>query len=366
MVESVPPGGNWKYIPLTIPSKRLDQIRRSGGRTTLYGRLDWHKPSYTITTYFNRPGNGAYIHPRDNRVISAREAARLQSFRDGYVFEGPRSSLCVQIGNAVPPLLAYAIADNMRRVDPSISTFVDLFSGAGGLSEGFKWAGLKGLAANDILPHASATYRANHPETSFIEGDITQAHIKQELLDSIADDVDLVAGGPPCQGFSYAGKRMIDDPRNFLYKEFVDLVSKIQPRYILIENVEGIITSNSGKTFQSIKESFEDLGYSIAGRKIHAVQYGVPQKRKRVIIIGSRIGPADNLFPEPILSEDKFVTVKDAIYNLPPLEANGGVDLLKSLPRPQSHYQEFAAGHLRPALFLKELGTYSQRQPRVA
>ena len=84
MVVAVPQGGNWKNIPLHIPSKRLEQIRKSGGRTTLYGRLAWNKPSFTVTTYFNRPGNGTYVHPEQNRVISAREAARLQSFPDNW------------------------------------------------------------------------------------------------------------------------------------------------------------------------------------------------------------------------------------------------------------------------------------------
>ena len=93
MVKSIPPGGNWKNIPLDIPSKRLEQIRVSGGRTTLYGRLSFEKPSYTITTYFNRPGNGTYIHPIHDRVISAREAARFQSFPDNYIFKGSKGSL---------------------------------------------------------------------------------------------------------------------------------------------------------------------------------------------------------------------------------------------------------------------------------
>ena len=109
MVVSIPAGGNWKNIPLDIPSKRLERIRETGGRTTLYGRLRWEKPSYTITTYFNRPGNGAYIHPKDNRVISAREAARLQSFPDDFIFEGTITKKFKQIGNAVPPLLSMEI-----------------------------------------------------------------------------------------------------------------------------------------------------------------------------------------------------------------------------------------------------------------
>ncbi|MHA1928039.1 MAG: DNA cytosine methyltransferase, partial [Candidatus Thorarchaeota archaeon] len=108
MILNVPPGGNWKDIPLEIAKKsvRLMQIRESGGRTTYYGRLRNDLPSYTISTYFNRPGNGTFIHPTQHRLISFREAARLQSFPDHYRFLGSNSSKLKQIGNAVPPLLA--------------------------------------------------------------------------------------------------------------------------------------------------------------------------------------------------------------------------------------------------------------------
>jgi DNA (cytosine-5)-methyltransferase 1 len=254
----------------------------------------------------------------------------------------------------------------MRRIDSTIENYVDLFAGAGGLSEGFKWAGMKGIVANDILPHASATYRANHPETQFIEGDITSPDIKTKVLSSISKNVDLIAGGPPCQGFSYAGKRLIDDPRNFLYKEFVELVSEVRPRYLLMENVEGIMTSNSGKTFQSIKENFESLGYKVAGRKMHAVEFGVPQKRKRVIIIGSRVGPAERLFPVSGITEERYLTVEDAINNLPALEANGGTELLDISLIPRNHYQEFLAGRLRPDAFSAMIHTPQTPRLRVA
>ena len=134
IVEAVPEGGNWKDIPESIPSKRLDQIRENyrqggGSRSTYYGRLRADMPSYTINTYFNRPGNGCHIHPSQNRMLSQREAARLQSFPDQFRFAGPQSIVNNQIGNAVPPLLAYQVAGQLG--EPGI--FVDLFSGAGGL-----------------------------------------------------------------------------------------------------------------------------------------------------------------------------------------------------------------------------------------
>lgn len=356
MVRSVPPGGNWKNIPEHIPSQRLKRIRETGGRTTLYGRLDWEKPSYTITTYFNRPGNGTYIHPEHDRVITAREAARLQTFPDDFIFKGSKGSLCIQIGNAVPPLLALSFAKKIKQEFGASKNIVDLFCGAGGLSKGFEWAGFNVIAANDNYKEACETYHYNHPRTSLIEGDITKAEIKRALYNSIGDKkVHIVVGGPPCQGFSYAGKRFIDDPRNFLFREFVAVVAKLKPTIFLMENVEGILTSNDGKTFKSIKESFESLGYRLAGRKIHAVEYGVPQKRKRIVLIGTKKGDPENLFPEPITKEEKrFISVKEAIGDLTAARVDT-IDPIGLTSKPKHSFQKFTRNLISPLEYLKLL-----------
>lgn len=356
MVLSIPEGGNWAHIPLHIPSKRLEQIRKSGGRTTLYGRLSWSKPSYTITTYFNRPGNGAYIHPKDDRVISAREAARLQSFPDDYVFHGSKTSFCKQIGNAVPPLMAYFIAKQIKS-KTNTKNVLDLFCGSGGLSKGFEWAGYNIVAANDNFHHACETYKSNHKKTVFIEGDIADENIKNQLYKSIkGKKIDIIIGGPPCQGFSYAGKRLIDDPRNFLFREFVEVVKKIKPKVILVENVEGILTSNGGKTFSSIKDSFSELGYKIHGKKMHAVKFGVPQKRKRVVMIGVLSGKPEDCYPEDlIIKENKYTSVKDAIGNLPTIKVNGGKNVSTIDVQPKSLYQEFISGKMSIVDYEKKL-----------
>jgi len=345
MVMAVPQGGNWKNIPLHIPSKRLEQIRRSGGRTTLYGRLSWDKPSFTVTTYFNRPGNGTYIHPEQNRVISAREAARLQSFPDNFIFLGSKGSLCIQIGNAVPPLLAYFLGKKIKK-STKTNNVVDLFCGAGGLSKGFEWAGFKIIAANDNYKGACDTFRANHPCTKLIEGDITKDNVKQELFNAIKDkNIDIIIGGPPCQGFSHAGKRLVDDPRNFLFKEFVEIVKRVKPKVVVLENVEGILTINSGKSFESVKDSFRELGYKLEGRKLHAVKYGIPQKRKRVVMIGVLDGNPSECYPEEIFQdENKYLTVREAISDLPKITVNGGDHIIKKSTKPVSTYQKFLAG----------------------
>jgi len=356
MVISVPQGGNWKNIPLHIPSKRLEQIRSTGGRTTLYGRLSWNKPSYTITTYFNRPGNGTYVHPEQNRVISAREAARLQSFPDDFVFSGSKGSLCIQIGNAVPPLLAYFLAKKIKE-QTGTKNVVDLFCGAGGLSKGFEWAGYNIVAANDNYKQACETYRINHPHTALIEGDITKDEIKSALFNAIkGKKIDIIIGGPPCQGFSHAGKRLVDDPRNFLFKEFVEIVKQIQPKVVVLENVEGILTINEGKSFESIKDSFRELGYKMEGKKLHAVKYGVPQKRKRVVMIGVLAGNPIDCYPTEIFQdESKYITVREAIEDLPEIAMNGGSHTMEKISNPRSDYQKFLSGIISIGEFTKTL-----------
>jgi len=356
MVEAVPPGGNWKNIPVSIPSKRLEQIRISGGRTTLYGRLRWEAPGYTITTYFNRPGNGCYIHPGQDRVLTSLEAARIQSFPDSFRFQGSKSSRTKQIGNAVPPLLAFSIAEKIRKHHPELKSTVDLFCGSGGLTLGFKWAGFSTIAANDFFKEAGLTFKANFPKVKFVGGDITKPEIVKEILQAVDDNggVDIVIGGPPCQGFSNAGKRMIDDPRNALYKEFVNIVVRTEPKVFIMENVEGILSINEGKTFAEIKETFRDLGYHVTGRKLIATHYGVPQKRKRVIIIGSKVGDSSDLFPDVLLAEEDFITIKDAIGDIK-AKPTAEIDDEIKLGTARSPYQELMQGLITPRQYLKKI-----------
>lgn len=355
MIKSVPPGGNWKDIPVDIPSKRLEQIRKSGGRTTLYGRLVWDLPSFTITTYFNRPGNGTYIHPDYDRVITSAEAARLQSFPDNFVFFGPKSHRTKQIGNAVPPLLAYAIAKQIKFVEPQLEGVVDLFCGAGGMSLGFHWAGFNAVVANDNYKEASKTYTQNNPFTQFVFGDIRDRDIKKNILTMVEkSDVQIVIGGPPCQGFSLAGKRLIDDPRNELYKEFVEIVETVSPSIFVMENVEGIISMQDGKVYEEIRETFENLGYMVEGRKLLASEFAVPQRRKRVVIIGSKLNSPSEYFPKPFLSKPSFLTVRDAIGDLL-VKLESDIDISVNPTEPTTTYQKFMQGEIDVVEFLKKL-----------
>jgi Alw26I/Eco31I/Esp3I family type II restriction m6 adenine DNA methyltransferase len=196
MISYVEPGGNWTSIPESVPSKRLDQIRamaktRGMVRTTYYSRLRYDQPSYTISTYYNRPGNGANIHPWEDRTLSAREAARLQSFPDSFIFKGNEAAVRTQIGNAVPPLLGYAIAKAIEKKIGERTLFCDVFAGAGGLSFGMELAGFRGIAALELNKSAAETYAANHANTiKTIVGDINDEDIQKDLFSSIDNGID--------------------------------------------------------------------------------------------------------------------------------------------------------------------------------
>lgn len=322
MIKAVPPGGSWKDIPMETveKSKRLKRITQTGGRTTLYGRIDYDKPSYTITTYFNRPGNGTYIHPSHERVLSVREAARFQAFRDDYYFFGNKTQLLKQVGNAVPTLLAYQIAKNIKD-KTGCSKSIDLFCGAGGMTAGFKAAGIFSLLSNDIEESACITLKINNPEINVLCGDVTKSETKEAIEKAAkAGGADIICGGPPCQGFSLAGFRAEDDPRNQLFREFVDIVKRVNPKVIVFENVEGLLSYQGGKTYREVHALFSELGYQTEGRTLMASDYAVPQKRKRVIIICTRkdiqISPSV-LFPTPItIDEEKQVTARETIFDL--------------------------------------------------
>ncbi|WMT20062.1 Alw26I/Eco31I/Esp3I family type II restriction adenine-specific DNA-methyltransferase [Parageobacillus toebii] len=339
MISYVKQGGNWEDIPETVPSKRLEQIRemskrRGKVRTTYYGRLNPNQPAYTISTYFNRPGNGTNIHPWENRTISCREAARLQSFPDSFIFYGKEGAVRKQIGNAVPPLLSYALGKTIKA-----KTFVDLFAGAGGLSYGFELAGLEGIAALEIDKDAAETYAKNHSSNiDVIVGDIRSPEIQNQLIESVKNKLkgrtlDLIAGGPPCQGFSTAGWRKPDDERNALVTYFLQVVQKLMPNYVLIENVEGLINMNKGLVLKSIHEVLDELGYIYYKNPwvLSAEQYGVPQMRKRVFIVAAKKGlelpkPPVQYFDKCLGRREKEsdrktdrypVTVAEAFFGLP-------------------------------------------------
>ncbi|MCD9185167.1 MAG: DNA (cytosine-5-)-methyltransferase [Pyrinomonadaceae bacterium] len=348
MAKHIPAGGNWKNIPENIPSQRLEQIRKSGGRTTYYGRLLWDKPAYTITTYFNRLGNSSNLHPEQQRMISMREGARLQSFPDKFIFHGTKSSQYKQIGNAVPPLLARAVAEIL---EPHLEnkTFIDLFAGAGGMSEGFRMKNFNLLGAVEIEKNYFETFKRNHLESDqefLLVGDITKTEVKEKIKSiSNHQKVGLVIGGAPCQGFSYAGWRNPEDTRNQLFKEFFEIVRDMRPEMFVMENVTGILTMRNGKVIKEITKVFAEIGYQVnLPFKLNAEDYGVPQKRRRIFIIGTRknicIAPPNPLFSENNELLPNPITVREAIYGLPPLQTGEGVFEMEADHQSTSIYEK--------------------------
>jgi len=347
VVMNVPPGGNWMDLPKSTIAKsaRLTQIMKSGGRTTYYGRLTSEMPSYTINTYFNRPGNGTFIHPTQNRLISMREAARLQSFPDHYRFKGSLSSRYKQIGNAVPPLLARFLGETIPK-----GRCVDLFCGAGGLSEGLRQAGHNTILSSDSNPNMCETFQFNNPNTRVIQSDFNIQEDVDYLTENIESELSgrtlqLLTGGPPCQGFSTAGKWNPDDLRNSLLFKTIELVRELAPEYVILENVPGIRSIQKGKLLQSFLELLESEGYKTQTFLLKAEQFGVPQRRRRVFIVANRYGnpinPPDAKLSPIARGKTRYdahvennglaapVKVSEAISDLPVISSGEGCDVIK-------------------------------------
>lgn len=192
-------------------------------------------------------------------------------------------------------------------------TVIDLFCGIGGFSKGFEMAGFDVLFGIDNWDIAIETFQANHKNTKGILADLTE--LEDEFFEEYKDKIDVIIAGPPCQGFSMCGKREIGDKRNELFQEVVRAVQIINPKIVIIENVVGLLSMENidGEDVkQLIVSQLEDLGYSTRYKILDASEHGVPQRRKRVFFIGSRIGDIE--FPQP---KSKKVTVNDALSNIP-------------------------------------------------
>jgi DNA (cytosine-5)-methyltransferase 1 len=176
-------------------------------------------------------------------------------------------------------------------------TFIDLFSGAGGLSCGFEKAGLTCLAGIDFLKPAIETFKKNHKNAIGIDGDIRKILIKDFKKKIKNQKVNIICGGPPCQGFSTIGPGDAKDSRNHLFLEFVRFVKELKPEIIVLENVTGLLAKKNIKTLQSIFNCFEELGYDLNARVLSSHHYGAPQIRRRVILIGNRI-KIENIYPQ--------------------------------------------------------------------
>lgn len=213
------------------------------------------------------------------------------------------------------PFRTWVEFDDSPKLQRSFN-FVDLFSGAGGMTQGFFTGGFQPVGSVEINEIASATHRRNFPNCNHFCGDIQEIKGKT-LINQGVQDVHLVAGGPPCQGFSVAGRRDPNDPRNILFKQFVRIVKELQPWYVVMENVPGILTMKGGKVKEAIIEEFAEVGYpNMSVSVLDAAQFKVPQIRPRAFFIANRLG-LKNPYPKPQLSTKDYYPIEPAIADLP-------------------------------------------------
>lgn len=211
---------------------------------------------------------------------------------------------------------------------------IDLFCGCGGLSQGFIDAGYEVVLGIDYWTDAIETFKRNHKNSIGLIADLYNESPEDIANKTKIKKADIIIGGPPCQGFSIAGKRIVDDERNKLYKSFVSFVDYYNPKVFLLENVPNIISMNNGVVKENIIKDFEKLGYTVVYKVLLASDFGVPQNRKRAFFVGIK-GSSKFIFPEEISLE--HITSKDAISDLPDYSIQDGSEYPE---KPKSNYQE--------------------------
>ena len=232
-------------------------------------------------------------------------------------------------------------------------TIISTFAGCGGSSLGYKWAGFKELLAIDFDKNAVDTFKLNFPEVPVWHRDITQVSVNEilEFCNISPGTLDILDGSPPCQGFSTAGKRQVNDPRNSLFKEYVRLIEGLQPKVFVMENVSGMIKGPMKGIFIEILTILKGLGYNVKCKLMNAKYYEVPQSRERLIFIGVR----NDLNKEPVypIPSTKLITVKEAWQGLPP---QGFIDVVPKLKQgekvskyiPNKHHQTIRIRENKP------------------
>ena len=213
---------------------------------------------------------------------------------------------------------------------------IDLFCGCGGLSYGFECAGVNILLGIDNDATALKAFENNHKNAKTICGDITTTTLS-DIKERIGDKkIDLIIGGPPCQGMSLSGPRKFDDPRNKLYLSYIRLVEEIKPEAFVIENVPGLVGLFKGQIKDSIIERLTALGYDVQYKILCSADYGVPQSRRRVVFVGLK----DKSFDFDNIKSKETVTCEMALSDLPPLVETLGEDPAEYETKPKNSYQK--------------------------
>jgi DNA (cytosine-5)-methyltransferase 1 len=352
-----------------------------------YKKLRWDAPSFTITK-----GGGAgiyhYWHPSEHRVITLAECKRVASFPDAYRFPDDiqknkhLQAAWDRIGNSVPPFLARAIGFHLKEIvmqqkmggviderptardpksyaqtleeawqahlaprAPDAPTVISTFAGCGGSSLGYSMAGYRELLAVEWDAHAVECFRLNFPDVPVYHGDIAKLSVEEclELAKIQPGELDVFDGSPPCQGFSTAGRRQIDDPRNQLFREYVRLLQGLRPRAFVMENVSGMVKGNMRLLFVEILQTLKGCGYRVEARLLNAMYFGVPQARERMIFVGVRedleAPPAHpDAETDPMSMRDAISDLETAPDELTPAITGKYVDYLPMVRQGQSSY----------------------------
>ena len=252
-----------------------------------------HKPFVTLTKVVFPNGGAGTTHWALPGQLSIAMCKRAQTLPDDFILKGDFKEQWARIGNSVPPMLMKSIAAHIKKVilgGKESPTVISTFAGCGGSSLGYHWAGFQELLAVEWDDHAVATFQENFPGIPVYHGDIGQLSVEECLaLAGIGPgELDVFDGSPPCQGFSQAGKRNHDDPRNQLFEEFVRLLTGLQPRVFVMENVAGLVRGHMKQVFLEIMAALRGAGYHVEAQLLNAKYFEVPQCRKRVIFVGVR------------------------------------------------------------------------------
>lgn len=235
---------------------------------------------------------------------------------------------------------------------------IDLFCGCGGLSLGFEKAGFDILLGIDAWEDAITTFNYNHKNSKGICSDLSTLNPKDIESQLNGKSVDVIIGGPPCQGFSVAGKRIVDDERNKLYKNFVRFVEFFKPKAFMMENVPNILSIGNGIVRDAIVKDFSNLGYKVVYKILTASDYGVPQNRRRTFFVGFKNG---NEFTFPLPTVKQKVTSKEAISDLPDKTVLDGE---KYPVTPQSNYQKLMRKNVN-GLYNHRVTVHTEQTKRI-
>lgn len=350
------PGGGPRSFPITLDSDSYERIAL-GDSPMSTGRAQTSrgaKPAGLMKSTATRDSTSVQsapvvpaLAPKNARLADQASASSIvaRTARTNILADKPRvlqartvRRVCLNHGSPT---------SREREMTREIPNAIELFAGSGGLMLGLEMAGFQTLVANEIHSDPCKTLRRNFPHVPVIEGSISEVSRDALIEAGGRREVDLVAGGPPCQGFSTAGLKDPVDPRNSLIGEFVRIVREVQPRFFLMENVTGLKTLHDGRLFANVLSEFDSLGYSFQYGIVHAADFGVPQMRKRLIIIGARDEELPE-FPIPRFRSPKdatlftsdlptFRTCGDALGDIPAIAA-GEICTEYEQP-PRSEYQ---------------------------